>query len=542
MRAQDLQLDELIAFDEGTLSFQGRRVVLHDMHAMARFRKDLVNATGQEHARSILTRFGFYWGHNDAAAMRRVFEWENLEELLRAGPRLHALQGVTKAIVRSLEFNSDDGHLHTEVEWHDSAEATEHLEEFGRSNSPSCWILCGYASGYASFCVGHDVYFVEKTCAACGDELCYAVGKDRESWGDEIEPHLQFFQIEDVRRTVLELTERLKRTTFELELKDKRVRELEGLPLTDIADVRSKEFQTVLALGARVARFDSSVLLVGETGVGKEVIARYIHDQSERRREKFVAVDCSALPETILESELFGHKAGSFTGAVRDRKGLFEEGEGGTIFLDEIGEVPPPIQVKLLRVLQERKIRRVGENKERKVNVRVMAASNKDLKAAVREGSFRDDLYYRLRVVELEIPPLRERPEDILPLARFFVERLARKLDLPNLQLDASCIDVLQRHSWPGNVRELENALERAAVLSEVGRIIPGGLPPAVRRTEPEPNDHGYSIRQPLKAVENNHIRAVLRHTGGNRTEAAKILGIGATTLWRRLKDIDDAK
>ena len=193
-------------------------------------------------------------------------------------------------------------------------------------------------------------------------------------------------------------------------------------------------------------------------------------------------------------------------------------------------------------MLQEREIRRVGENRERKVDVRVMAASNKDLKAAVREGSFRDDLYYRLRVVEIEIPPLRERPEDILPLARFFVGKLARRLDLPDVQLDASCIDVLQRHSWPGNVRELENALERSAVLSEDGRIMPEGLPPAVLRTEPGPNDREYSVRRPLKAIADDHIRAVLRHTGGNRTEAAKILGIGATTLWRRLKDIDEGR
>ncbi len=540
MKAEDLRLEELITFDEGRLSFQGRRVVLHDMHAMARFRKDLIATMGHEHARRVLTRFGFYWGQNDAAAMRRVFEWDDLEELLRAGPRLHALQGVTRVVVKALEFG-DGGHFQMEVEWHDSGEAEEHLQEFERSDLPVCWMLCGYASGYASFCVDRDVYFVERTCKACGDAVCKAIGKDRESWGPEIEPHLPYFQIEDIRSTVLELTEELRRTTRELELKTRRLREFEGPALTNLADVRSKAFQTVLALALRVARFDSSVLLSGETGVGKEVIARHIHESSDRAHRSFVAVDCSALPETLLESELFGHKSGSFTGAVRDRRGLFEEAEGGTIFLDEIGDVSPAIQVKLLRVLQEREIRRVGENKERKVDVRVIAASNKNLREAVRERAFRDDLYYRLRVVELQIPPLRERPEDILPLVRFFVARLADRLDLPDLQMDASCLEVLQRYSWPGNVRELENALERAAVLSENERIMPEGLPPSVRGLESAMDDSVHSVLRTLEEVENDHIQAVLRHTENNRTEAAKILGIGATTLWRRLKGIEGA-
>jgi len=538
MKAEDLRLDELITFDEGMISFQGRRVVLHDMHAVARFRKDLITAMGVEHARRILTRFGFYWGHNDAAAMQRVFEWDDPEELIKAGPRLHALQGVTKAVVKCLSLG-DGGQTHMEVEWHDSGEADEHMAEFGLSDTPSCWMLTGYASGYVSFCVDRDVYFVEHACKASGDVVCRAVGKDRESWGREIEPHLPFFEIEDIHSAVLELTEMLKQTTRELEFKNRRLREFEGSALTNLAEVRSKAFQTVLALAARVARFDSSVLLSGETGVGKEVIARHIHESSDRARRPFVAIDCSALPETLLESELFGHKSGSFTGAVRDRKGLFEEAEGGTIFLDEIGDVSPAIQVKLLRVLQEREIRRVGENNERKVDVRVIAASNKDLKAAVRERVFRDDLYYRLRVVELQLPPLRERPEDILPLVRFFVQRLADRLDLPDLETDASCLEMLQQYPWPGNVRELENALERAAVLSENGRIMPEGLPPSVRGLEPTFEDGAYSVYRTLKEVGDDHIQAVLRHTKGNRSEAAKILGIGATTLWRRLKVIE---
>ena len=538
MRAQDLRLEELVTFDEGALKFQGRRVVLHDLHALAQFRRDLVNSLGEDEARRILTRFGFCWGYNDAAAMKRVFEWDSVEELLLAGPRLHALQGVTRAVVELVDIG-DDGRFVMNVEWHESGEAAEHLEELGASDSPSCWMLCGYASGYASLCLDSEVYFIEHSCVALGDSLCIAVGKDRNSWGDEITPYLTYFQIADIHSKILALTERLKRTTTELNLQSKRLRELEDPASFGLAVVKSRAFQEILEVARKVARFDSSVLLVGETGVGKEVLARFIHEKSERAKKRFVAVDCGALPETLLESELFGHRAGSFTGAVRDRKGLFEEAEGGTVFLDEIGDVTPALQVKLLRVLQEREIRRVGENKQRKIDVRVLAASNKDLVAAVKEGTFRDDLYYRLRVVEIRIPPLRERPDDVLPLSRFFVSRLAERLGLPNLQLDASSLDLLQQYRWPGNVRELENALERAAVLSEDARIRPEGLPPSLRGLEPSPEGGVSRVLCTLGEVELDHIRAVLRHTEGNRTEAARILGIGTTTLWRKLKETE---
>jgi DNA-binding NtrC family response regulator len=535
MKAEDLRLEELVSFDDGALTLQGRRLVLHDMHAMAQFRRDLVASLGETEARRILTRFGFYWGQNDAAAMKRVFEWDDIKDLIRAGPRLHALQGVARVVVKSLEIGAT-GAFTMEVEWRDSGEATEHLRDLGTADSPACWMLCGYASGYMSMCLDRDVFFIEQTCRASGDAFCTATGKDLESWGGEIEPYLTYFQIEDIHEKILSLTEELKQTTAKLERRNRRLRELEDPASIGLAAVRSKAYQEILTVARKVARFDSSVILAGETGVGKEVLARYIHQHSDRASNSFVAVDCGSLPATLLESELFGHKAGSFTGAIRDRKGLFEEAESGTIFLDEIGEIEPALQVKLLRVLQERIIRRIGENIERPINARVLAASNKDLGAAVKDGSFRVDLYYRLRVVEIRIPPLRDRPEDILPLARFFIGRLAEKLGLPNLQFDATCLDLLQRYHWPGNVRELENALERAAVLSEDGRIRPEGLPPAVRGLESSPRN-GDPFPRPLKVIELDYIHTVLEHTSGNRKEAAKILGIGETTLWRRLTE-----
>jgi transcriptional regulator with PAS, ATPase and Fis domain len=294
--------------------------------------------------------------------------------------------------------------------------------------------------------------------------------------------------------------------------------------------------EEVVSLAERVARFDSSVLVTGETGVGKEVLARHMHSVSPRARGPLLAVNCGALPETLLESELFGHKKGSFTGAVADRTGLFEQAAGGVIFLDEIGDISPAMQLKILRVLQEREIMRVGESRPRKVDTRVVAATNRDLDEAVASGRFRDDLLYRLRVVEIEVPPLRERVEDILPLARHIVERLSKRLGLPGLHLDSTVVDVLLSYPWPGNVRELENAIERAAILSKEGRVVPENLPPVVVHGGSPGTFTTGPISRTLAQVEMEYIHAVLKATGGNRTRAAGILGIGLTTLWRKLK------
>src|SRR5207344_3628110 len=235
-----------------------------------------------------------------------------------------------------------------------------------------------------------------------------------------------------------------------------------------------------LDLARRVARVDSTVLITGESGAGKERIARFIHDESARTAGPFLAINCAAVPETLLESELFGHARGSFTGASQDRAGLFEAANGGTLLLDEIGDVPPSMQVKLLRVLQEREVRRVGENRARTINVRVLAATNRDLLADVHGARFRQDLYYRLRVVEVVVPPLRERRDDILPLARQLLASAAKRMGRKAPALAPDAANLLLRYTWPGNVRELENALERAVVLVRSDRIGVDDLPTEV--------------------------------------------------------------
>jgi two-component system response regulator HydG len=536
MKASDLKLEEVVDFSEGRLHLHGRRLVLHDSHAFAQYRKDLLDMVGSEHARRILTRFGYFWGHADAAAMKRVFQWDSLREWVMAGPRLHALQGVVKTQVESLKIDAADGTFEMEVIWRDSGEAEEHLAEIGKSDKPACWMLVGYASGYTSFCLGKDIYFVETKCCAAGAPTCRAVGKDLASWGDEVQPHLPFFEADDIHGKIMRLTHELRKKTLALERQGRRLSALEPNSTKPFVEVHSASFRRVLDVTQRVARYDSPVLVTGESGVGKELLARYIHRLSTRSKRRFLAVNCGALPETLLESELFGHKAGAFTGAVHDRAGLFEEATKGTLFLDEIGDISPAMQVKLLRVLQEQEIMRVGESKPRTVDVRIVAATNRDLAASIRAGTYREDLYYRLAVIEIEIPPLRERREDILPLARYFLQRLTKKLDRANLTLDARCVDLLQEYAWPGNVRELENAIERGAVLSKDGRVVPELLPLAVLRSRAFESDIAHSPTATLAEVERNHIRFIMETTRGNRTQAARILGISATTLWRKLK------
>jgi len=536
MKAEDLKLEELVDFAEGRLALHERRLVLHAIHAFAQFRKDLVDTIGMEQARRMLTRFGYFWGHADAAAMKRIFVWESTIEWLKAGPRLHTLQGVTKALVKSLEWDEVTGRFAMEVTWHDSGEAEEHLAELGSTDYPVCWMLVGYASGYASFCLGKDIYFIEERCKAKGDRVCSAVGKDRDSWGPALEPHLAYFRGDDIQGKVRQLSAELQRRTRELARQRQRLSALEHPTKPMFVEIRSEPFRRVVDLAGRVARFDSAVLITGETGTGKEVLARYIHQLSLRSDGPFVAVNCGALPETLLESELFGHRAGAFTGAIDDRVGLFEQAEGGTILLDEIGDISPATQLKILRVLQEKEVLPVGQSQPRKINVRVLAATNKDLSEAIRQGRFREDLFYRLRVIEIDVPPLRQRREDILPLARYFVKLLAKKLKLPDVRLDSTCLDYLQAYAWPGNVRELENALERAVVLCTDSVILPEHLPPHIVHAHLAADEGEADPARSLADVEERHIHSVLKMVSGNRTRAAKILGISTATLWRKLK------
>jgi two-component system, NtrC family, response regulator HydG len=536
MRAEDLKLDELVRFSQGLVELHGHRYVLHDAFSMAQHRHDMVQMLGEDQARRVFTRFGYFWGQADAAAMKRLFNWDSTREWLLAGPKLHMLEGFAVAELKSLELDEAKGHFLAEFTWHNSIEVEEQLLELGAAKYPSCWKMIGYASGYASYCLGKSVYFIEKECKAVGKPGCVAVGKDVDSWGAELAAHLPYFQADAVSARVMQLSQQIRQQQLELAQQRQTLQEAQQGPMIAATEVRSRAFQKVVQTANRVAKFDTSVLITGETGVGKELLARHLHSQSTRSDAPFLAVNCGALAETLLESELFGYKAGAFTGALHDHPGLFEEARGGTIFLDEIGDITPGLQLKLLRVLQEHEIMRVGETRPRKVDIRVIAATNRDLEKDVAEGRFRKDLYYRLSVVRIHVPPLRERRDDVLPLARQFTKTFAKRLGLPRLKLDASCLDFLLSYSWPGNVRELENAIEHAAVLCSDGLIRPENLPSHVVMPLPPAGDSAPD--RSLEAVELEHIRRVLEKTKGNREEAARILKIGLTTLYRKLQMI----
>jgi len=297
----------------------------------------------------------------------------------------------------------------------------------------------------------------------------------------------------------------------------------------------------VLELLERAAEFKTTVLLTGESGTGKEVLARAIHAQSGRREEAFVGVNCGAIPENLLESELFGHARGAFTGADRARRGLFLEADGGTLFLDEIGELPPTLQVKLLRVLQEEEVRPVGESKSRRVDVRVLAATARDLEADVAEGRFRQDLFYRLNVVRVRVPPLRERRDDIPLLVDHFLGRFREVLGRPVRGLSDEALDTLVTYSWPGNVRELENVMERAMILASGDRItlreLPANVLDEASGGAPAPGANDLSLRRARRAAEAEAIRRALAATDGNRTQAARLLEISHRALLYKLKE-----
>jgi two-component system response regulator AtoC len=307
--------------------------------------------------------------------------------------------------------------------------------------------------------------------------------------------------------------------------------------------VMQEVFDTVM----RLAPFSTTVLITGESGTGKELLARAIHENSPRKDNSFVAINCGAIPEYLMESELFGHKKGAFTDATRDKKGLFEEASGGTIFLDEIGEMPLHLQVKLLRALQEQQIRRVGDEELIGIDVRVVAATLRDLEEDVETGRFRDDLYYRLNVVSLHLPPLRERREDIPVLVEFLLKKHSKKLGLPQKTLSSEAETCIREHYWKGNVRELENCLERALVLSEEAQIQVADLPEAVRgaqgnRSSESPvdlsiADTNLSIKHHTRSLEIALINKALKKTNGNRTHAAKVLEISHRALLYKLKE-----
>ena len=301
---------------------------------------------------------------------------------------------------------------------------------------------------------------------------------------------------------------------------------------------KSPKIVEVYKVLARAAMSSSTVLVIGESGTGKELVARAIHDNSQRRKERFIAVNCGALAESLLESELFGHVKGSFTGANADKSGLFEEASGGTLFLDEIGDITPALQIKLLRVLQESEVRPVGSSEVRRVNVRLIAATHRDLDHLVKTDKFREDLFYRLKVISIELPSLRERMEDLPYLIEHFLARYSEKNRKRVSHISEEAMILIRKYSWPGNIRELEHSIERAVAMTNTSVLFPEDFPPEIRRTthaegaSATTGEHAYSTS--LEEMEKNHIVKVLQDVHFNKSKASEILGIDRATLYRK--------
>lgn len=350
------------------------------------------------------------------------------------------------------------------------------------------------------------------------------------------------FKTDEVYLTLKKAEERENLKKENLRLKE-RIQNIEDSYNFGNMVAKSKAMKSVFRLAAKAAQYKTTVLVLGDSGTGKELIARAIHFQSDRSKMPLVPVNCGGIPETLLESELFGYRKGAFTGADRNKNGLFQEANGGTIFLDEIGELPLVLQVKLLRVLQENEIRPIGDSKSFTVDVRVIAATAKNLEQEVRKGTFREDLFYRLNVLSITLPPLRERSEDIPLLCDHFIARFNKQLEKDIQGISSAAMTRLLAYGWPGNVRELENAIERASVLTEEALLALEHFPPEFEQRSHNDNlsevTNGYSLKKAQKILEKKMITKALSETGGNRTRAARLLEISHPSLLTKIKAYD---
>lgn len=444
---------------EGRIWLDDQRMLLIHTSAMGVLRRELIESLGIERARGLLTRMGYSSGGRDAALARRLRPHATLQEIFLAGPQLHALEGIVHVEPVSLEIDVERGKYRGEFIWTNSSEDEEHVRIYGIGAEAACWMQIGYASGYTSVFMGRPILFREVECRAMGHARCRILGMPVEEWKDS-EQDLRYLQAESFTRGLSAVPAKSKSGGAEVDVNSAAMfaeREIVGV---------STGFNAVCHMIRRVADTRATVLFLGESGVGKEVFARTLHRISPRSQMPFVAVNCAAIPEQLIESELFGAEKGAYTGSTASRQGRFERAHGGTLFLDEIGILSLTAQGKLLRALQEGEIERVGDTQTRVVDVRVVAATNLDLKKEVKEGRFREDLFFRLNVFPIKVPPLRERRDDIPILMNHFLRKYAQMHSRVVSGFTARAIDALLSYELPGNIRELENMIERGVILA----------------------------------------------------------------------------
>ena len=536
------------AMEEGSIWLDEQRMILIHTGALGALRKELVDTMGMERARGLFMRMGFHSGMRDAELAKKLRPGDSDFGLLEIGPCLHTIEGVVRVTPVKVDIDIAAGIYDGEFLWEDSFEGDVHRQLFGIVDEPACWMQIGYATGYTSALMGRTILYREVECIACGFDHCRIVGKPLEAWEDGAEV-LKLYQPDPVIETILELQSEVEHL--------RALQRNNGKPADLVGSAPG--FRAAWGLLQRAAASHVTVLLLGETGVGKERFAQALHAVSARADKPFIAVNCAAIPDELIEAELFGVEKGAFTGAHQSRPGRFERAHGGTLFLDELGELSASAQSKLLRVLQEGEVERVGGAEPRKVDVRLVAATNVDLAEAVKQGTFRKDLYYRLNVYPVTIPPLRERLDDIRLLVERFIARYGARHGKKIVGITDRALAELRRYDWPGNVRELENVIERGVILASNGGqisadhlFLPSSAPQAmdtaprlgVRGTLPELReaavhgllDHMAEQQLALGDVETVLMEAAMQRANGNMSQAARLLGITRPQLAYRWK------
>lgn len=447
---------------DGRIWLNDQRMLLLHSSAVGHMRRELIDTLGMERARGLLTRSGYVSGARDAQLVRERWPQAEAANVFMAGTRLHALEGVVKVTPLAFDFDIDRGTYEGEFLWEHSSEDDEHISAYGIGTEAACWSQVGYATGYVTSLFGQLVIFRELECRSMGASVCRVVGRHAAAWGD-ITEDLRYLEAKDFRRL---------NSADPAPVAVPPAAAAEGSGERHDIVGASSAFTAACHQLARVAGTRATVLFTGESGVGKEAFARRLHRVSPRTAEPFVAVNCAAIPETLIESELFGVERGAFTGASQSRPGRFERAHGGTLFLDEIGTLSLVSQGKLLRALQEGEVERVGGTRTLQVDVRVVAATNVDLQAEVRAGRFREDLYYRLNVYPIHLPPLRERRDDIPLLMAHFLRREAQRHGRHPTGFTPRAVRAMLHYAFPGNIRELQNLVERGVISAEDGQAI----------------------------------------------------------------------
>jgi DNA-binding NtrC family response regulator len=538
----------LLRFNAGTghIWLDEQRMLLLHTRALASLRQELFDSLGVERTRGLLIRMGFASGQHDGElAVKRRRAGLATRDAFLLGPKLHSIEGVAGAQMVTLEIDLQSGHFFAECLWENSWEDEADVADLGFGEEPACWTQIGYASGYSSAFMGRLMIFKEVECRALGDARCRIVGQPAEKWDDA--HYLGYFKPQAIGSQL---------AAFDADLEQVRAVQPRRQYDKNLVGV-SSGFKEAFELLQRAAPSAITVLLLGETGVGKEMFARWLHDSGPRAKGPFIAVNCAAIPHELVEAELFGVEKGAYTGAQLARAGRFERASAGTHFLDEVGDLPLAAQAKLLRALQTGEVERLGAEQATKTDVRVVCATNVDLGQAIRDGRFRNDLYYRLSTFPITIPALRDRKADIPVLVTRFVEKYAglyRKA--PRGLSDKAMGDVMSHH-WPGNIRELENVIERAVLLAEDGSAIEsrhlfGKMPWHAGESGVDANgqitqgdgpdtlrhlcDQALTHQVGLQSLERQLMLGAMQRAGGNLSQAARLLGITRPQLAYRLK------